>query len=121
MATIKYTIPHIPPSLNKYAGRENTWEYRRDKKLWIDLIACYCRQKPREALKRVSVRILYYFPTKTRHDPDNYAGKFILDGLTHAGIIFDDSFDCIRLSLAGGYDKHNPRTEIEISEVEEWS
>lgn len=40
----------------------------------------------------------------------------ILDGLVKAGIIADDSFDCIRLSIAAGYDKTNPRTEITIIE-----
>lgn len=25
---MKITIPEIPPSLNKYAGRANAWDYR---------------------------------------------------------------------------------------------
>ena len=49
-----------------------------------------------------------------RHDPDNYSGKFILDGLREAGIIEDDSFSNIELQLCGSYDKENPRTEIEV-------
>ena len=54
------------------------------------------------------------FGSKRRHDPDNYCGKVILDGLTQNGIIADDSFNNIELVLKGSYDKDNPRTEIEI-------
>ncbi len=51
------------------------------------------------------VRITYFFRTKQRHDPDNYNGKFILDGLREAGIIEDDSFSNVELQLCGSYDK----------------
>ena len=112
-----YTIPDIPPSLNKYAGRENVWAYRADKKQWEALCAAYCRPKPSEPIKKCVVRITYFFRTKQRHDPDNYSGKFILDGLREAGIIEDDSFSNVELHLCGSYDKENPRTEIMIMEV----
>ena len=46
---------------------------------------------------------------------DNYSGKFILDGLVSAGIIQDDSFQCIDLRLKADYDKKNPRTEVEVA------
>lgn len=111
-----YIIPAIPPSTNKYAGRENVWEYRKLKQQWKDMICLICREKPPNPLERATVKITYFFPTKTRHDPDNYAGKMILDGLTAAKIIKDDSFDCIELVLRGDYDKDNPRVEIEITE-----
>lgn len=112
-----YTVPDIPPSLNKYAGRENVWAYRADKKQWEALCAVYCRPKPSETIKKCVVRITYFFRTRQRHDPDNYNGKFILDGLREAGIIEDDSFKNVELQLCGAYDKENPRTEIMIKEV----
>ena len=34
-----YAIPDIPPSLNKFARRENVWAYRADKKHWEALCA----------------------------------------------------------------------------------
>ena len=111
-----YTIPDIPPSLNKYAGRENVWAYRADKKQWEALCAAYCRPKPDIPIKKCVVRITYFFRTRQRHDPDNYSGKFILDGLREAGIIEDDSFSNVELQLCGAYDKENPRTEIMIME-----
>ena len=80
-----YTIPDIPPPLNKFAGRENVWAYRADKKQWEALCAAYCRPKPSEPIKKCVVRITYFFRTRQRHDPDNYNGKFILDGLRCAG------------------------------------
>lgn len=86
---MKITIPEIPPSLNKYAGRMNGWEYRAEKQRWIGLMRAYCKkQKP---MDKAIVTITYYFPTRHRHDPDNYNGKMLMDGLTDRGVIADDS------------------------------
>lgn len=112
-----YTIPLIPPSENKYKGRENHWQYRKDKQEWESLIALLCKPKPKEPIAKSKLTLTYYFPTKIRHDPNNYSGQFITDGLVKAGIIQDDSFECIQLVLQGGYDKQKPRTEIEVIEL----
>lgn len=111
----RYTIDEVPPSNNKFIGRLNRWDYQNEKKRWAKLIWLKCRPKPDKPLDKVEVKITYFFKTKTRRDPDNYSGKFILDGLTGAGILKDDSFDNIILELEGRYDKNNPRTEIEIT------
>lgn len=113
---MKIVIPQIPPSLNKFAGRKNEWEYREQKKYWKDLI-CVSTKRPKEPIEKARVTITYFFPTRIRRDPDNYNGKFIMDGLTAAGIIKDDSFSCIELVLKGAYDKAKPRTEIEVTEL----
>ncbi len=115
---MKYIINEIPPSNNKFIGRTNRWEYQKVKKQWAELILFLCSPKPKTPIKKSVVRIKYYFKTRVRHDPDNYSGKMILDGLVKAGIIEDDSFGNITLELSGGYDKENPRTEIEIVEIE---
>ena len=114
---MKYIIPEIPPSNNKFIGRNARWEYQEIKKYWEELIFYTCRPRPDKPFKKAVVTLTYYFPTKIRHDPDNYAGKLILDGLVRAGIIVDDSFDHVQLGLCGGYDKANPRTEIEVEEI----
>lgn len=114
---MKYVIPSIPPSNNQYIGRMNRWEYQQVKKEWADLIALYCRPRPKQAVGRAVVTLTYYFRDRRRRDPDNYSGKMVLDGLTKAGIIIDDSFDCIDLRLSGRYDKDNPRLEIMIEEA----
>ena len=109
-----------PPSLNQFAGRENSWEYRKAKSYWTQLVWAACRaskDRPAAPYKKADVEIMYYFPTRGRHDPDNYAGKFLLDGLTKAGVIADDSFGHVQLHLAGDVDKRQPRTVITIREV----
>jgi len=111
---LKIIIDRIPPSLNQFAGRKNDREYQALKRGWKELVFYTCKQQRYETLKNAIVTITYFFPTRARHDPDNYAGKLIMDGLTAAGVIEDDSFDCIELRLRGGYDKMNPRTEIEV-------
>ncbi|MCH5323987.1 MAG: RusA family crossover junction endodeoxyribonuclease [Eubacterium sp.] len=117
--TYRYTIDRIPPSNNKYIGRNARWEYGKVKSEWAQLIKCCCRPVPKAPLKKAVVELTYYFPDRKRRDPDNYSGKMILDGLVRAGILVDDSFDCIILSIRAGYDKKNPRTEITITEVDD--
>ena len=56
-----YTIPDIPPSLNKFAGRENVWAYRADKKQWQALCAVYCRPKPSEPIKSALSELHIFF------------------------------------------------------------
>lgn len=117
---MKIVIPDIPPSNNKYLGKgKSIHVYRRDKEEWCNTVGWAVKAAGwrREPIPKAEVRITYFFPTRTRRDPDNYSGKFLLDGLREAGVIKDDSFDNIRLVLTGGYDKQNPRTEIEIAEV----
>lgn len=113
---LRYRLPAIPPSNNKFIGRENRWEYQRTKKEWARMTALVCSPKPPEPIRRAVVRLTYHFSDGRRRDPDNYSGKMILDGLVRAGIIADDSFCCIDLQLAAVYDKGG-YTEITIEEV----
>lgn len=114
---LEYTIPYVPPSLNQFAGRGNTWEYRALKKRWAELAVIYCRPRPQEPIERAIVTLTYHFADARRRDPDNYAGKMILDGLVRAGILLDDSFNNIELRLRQGEpDRQNQRTVIEIEE-----
>lgn len=112
----KYSIPAIPPSNNRFAGRQNHWEYREQKKQWQDMISACCAPVPPEPIESAVVTLTYYFPTRVRRDPDNYSGKFILDGLVRKCILLDDSFKNVELVLRGDYDKSRPRTEIEVTE-----
>lgn len=118
MKEIKIVIPEIPPSNNKYMGNSHNFnEYRREKQKWEWLVRASVRKKPNKAIQKAIVKIIYYFPDKRRRDPDNYSGKFILDGLVKSKILKDDSFDNIDLILKGKHDKKNPRTEVIIKEV----
>lgn len=117
------TLKGTPPSLNKFAGRLNTWDYRSEKEHWTaavyiaaqnEMRRSGARKKPPELAR---VEISYYFPDRKRRDPDNYAGKFLLDGLTKAGAIMDDDFRHIQLSVEGHCDKDRPRTIIKVTEI----
>lgn len=119
---MRITLRGCPPSLNQFAGRENSWEYRKAKSYWTQLVWATCRaskERPAEPYKLADVEIMYYFSTRGRHDADNYAGKFLLDGLTKAGVIVDDDLAHIHLDIKqGGVDKRQPRTVITVREVE---
>lgn len=113
----EYVIPCIPDSLNKFIGRKNVWEYRELKQCWAQWVAMYCRPKPEKPIEHAIVTLTYHFANKARRDPDNYAGKMILDGLVRAGILVDDSFAHIELRLKQGETaKHHQRTVIVIEE-----
>lgn len=117
MRYVKLTLQGIPPSINRFAGKENAWEYRNTKQEWTNVV--YLKAKAahlQHPFERATVNLLYFFPDNRRHDPDNYAGKFLLDGLTKAGVIKDDDFRHINLVIAGDVDRKNPRTEIIVTE-----
>lgn len=116
---LKFTIKDIPPSNNKYLGNNRSRHiYADDKEMWEWLVFAAIGDKaPLKPFKRAEVTLVYYFKTRTRRDPDNYSGKFLMDGLVKAKVIKDDSFECVDLRLKGKYDKKNPRTEIIIREI----
>lgn len=121
MRSIKLTLRGVPPSLNRFAGRVNAWQYRAEKEWWTDAVQWAIKAqgcKPTRPFNQSSVTIAYYFPDRRRRDPDNYSGKLLLDGLTRGGVIVDDSFSHITLTVTGAVDKKSPRTEIIVRGVE---
>ncbi len=113
---IEIILEDIPPSLNKFAGRKNVYEYRELKRLWKDWVYLKSQSvRPSVPLEDVIVHLHYIFPTKLRRDADNYNGKLILDGLVAAGIIKDDCFGTIDLKLSASHKKNVKKTIIHIS------
>ncbi len=112
---LHYTITEIPPSNNEFIGRNVRWAYQNEKRRWAQLIRFACLPKPHIPLPKAVVKLVYHFKDNHRRDPDNYSGKMILDGLVRAGILKDDSFNCIKLQLEAAYDKGG-YTEIFIEE-----
>ncbi len=116
---IKIIVNDIPPSNNKFIGRNARWEYQAEKQKWHWLIKSKIKERPKQPYKKSVVKITYYFKSKVRRDPDNYSGKMLLDPLVRDGILQDDSFYNVELILKAFVDKENPRTEIEIIEIKE--
>ena len=109
------TIKNVPPSLNRFVGRKNVWEYRKAKAEWTDTVYNACvADKPDKPPPFALVSITYTFPDRRRRDGDNLA-KFILDGLTRAGWITDDDLRHISLIQTGRYEKGVSRTEISVT------
>lgn len=116
---MKIVINDIPPSNNKFMGKTYNYNvYQRLKENWHWLIKGAIKERPQKPLNKAIIHITYFFKDKRRRDPDNYSGKMLLDPLVREGILADDSFDNITLILSAGYDKSEPRTEIEIRSVE---
>jgi len=65
--------------------------------MWANVVAISVKEQSIQPVTRISQIYEFYFQTKVRHDPDNYAAcaKWINDGLVHAGILPDDNFDYI--------------------------
>lgn len=117
---MKITVKNTPPSLNKFMGRKNEWDYRAAKTNWTRAVlyaARAAKDRPEQPLEKAFVRIDYFFKTAVRHDADNYCGKFLLDGLTKAKVIADDDFGHISLTVHGHIDRENPRTEITVTRM----
>lgn len=113
---MKIVIPKIPPTINKYIGRSNIWEYQKDKKQYHELVRLLTVGfSPK--YEKCKIRVTYYFKDKRRHDPSNY-DKFLLDGLVEANIIKDDNYEVIEeFTTIGEYDKDKPRVEVQIIET----
>lgn len=116
---MKIVINEIPPSNNKYMGKTyNYHQYQKEKEHWHWLIKCAIKERPKKPIEKAIIHITYYFKDKRSRDPDNYSGKMLLDPLVREGVLIDDSFSVVTLVLSAGYDKNEPRTEIEIESEE---
>lgn len=108
----------VPPSMNQFNGRTNVQVYRAVKADWTDRVTWQARaRRPKRPFERAEVLIEYQFQDNRRRDPDNYSGKFILDGLTKGGIIRDDSFQHISLTVRAKPTPGPAETTITIREV----
>lgn len=117
--SVKFEVPGIPPSLNRFAGRRTEHEYRAEKEAWTQTVMILARRcRVPEPFKKATVTLEYFFPDNRRRDPDNYCGKLLLDGLTRGDVIEDDSMDHINLIIGkGGVDPKHPRVVISVVEV----
>ena len=111
------TIYDIPPSLNVIQNMH--WMKRNSlKKMWHMLVYSAWVDSKKPKFDKVEVELTYYFKTKHKRDYDNYAGKWLLDGLKGCAIE-DDNQDIVQSLTLNKFchDKENPRTEILIKEI----
>lgn len=110
-------VPGIPPSLNDWM-RWHPMARHQENIAWKKKVAMCClvaRAKPMAG--PVQVTLTYFFPTRQHRDLDNYAGKFILDGL-RPSVISDDSSDVVRsLVIRFEHDPTNPRVEVVVERL----
>ena len=100
---------HRPPARNRLAQE---WEQRVG-------VAARAAGLHRLNIHRARVTLRYRFPDTRRRDPDNYSGKFILDGLVRAGVLQDDSFDHVVLQIVRGEPVPGGAVEIVVEALEE--
>lgn len=110
---MKLIIRPVPPTINKYIGRSNIWQYQQEKKEYTKLVKMQTIGiNPK--IKECTMKITFYYKNRIRRDSHNYL-KHLLDALVDAEIIEDDNDNVIKeLTIIGKIDKDNPRVEIDI-------
>lgn len=133
MADHKFIIKGTLPGLNEYLKAERKFyrnangratssgnEMKRDYQMLISN-AIRLQLKKLKIKKPIYLSYYYYEPNRKR-DHDNVAGvahKFIQDALVQCGIIENDGWDnIVGFSDQFFLDRHNPRIEVVIQEVE---
>jgi len=121
-------IPGRLPSMNdiidgsktliRVRGKRRTYQYTKDKQWFSGKIADLCHLQRLVPMAKVGVQVVFREKRISR-DPDNIiAGiKFILDGLTKAGVIRDDSFQYVK-AISFGFEAEAEENQIIVS-VEE--
>lgn len=114
-------VQGIPPALNKYQ-RMHFHQLHNEHKKWSQIIWADINVQGIQPVKgKVRMTFSFFFPTKVRHDPDNYStcAKFLMDSLVDHGILVDDSFSFIdELKIRQGGNSKPGRIEITIEEIE---
>ena len=104
----------IPPSLNEWMVMPR-FKMNARKQAWKEFGAWTVKYYNLEnrKLDKCKIVIEYFFPTKHRHDADNFTPKNLFDSFTVSGLLIDDDFDHVEsLTIKGNYSKEDPRTEI---------
>lgn len=127
-----FTVPGTLPGLNDYLKAERKFTRRggsahsvgNDMKQENQMLICNAIRMKLKRLKiqrPVHISYRFYEPNR-RRDLDNIAGvahKFIQDSLVRCGVLENDGWDQITgFSDAFFVDRHNPRIEVIIREVE---
>jgi hypothetical protein len=90
-ATVVFTVPLSPPSVNHYKlpNRQGGWRLSREAQAFKDAVCVLGRQFQAPPAPYF-VTLIYGFGPKAQIDVDN-AAKLVLDGLEAAGLVSNDS------------------------------
>ncbi len=112
------------PTLNEIidASKSHFAAYMDAKEVYTNIVITECIKYPRPPLltKPIKAHFLWYRENR-RFDPDNVAAgqKYIFDGLVKGRVLKGDGWKHIKsISHAFKVDKHNPRVEVTLTEVE---
>ena len=111
-------LPHLNKVIRLSKGH---WSgYSKDKKQWTEKVAWEAVAQNVTQVTDPAYIAFEWFTKDRRVDPDNvrFAAKYILDGLTKARVLPDDSMRWIRgFKDYFAVDKENPRVQVTLSEV----
>lgn len=111
------------PIENPYHPSTNRWMIMRRpemnalKQKWKDFIVWMINDLGYKDMKinDCEIEVTTYRKINRAFDLDNTTIKFIQDGFVESGLLVDDNYKILKkLTLIGGVDKNNPRTEIVI-------
>jgi Holliday junction resolvase RusA-like endonuclease len=113
MATVRFTVPLVPPSVNHYVRHTNDGQHilTPEAIAFKDAVAIFSGGE-HLAAKRYAVNLAIFLGKGQRGDIDNFP-KCVLDGLKDYVIGSDAAVKRLLVDL--DRDAHNPRTEIEVS------
>jgi Holliday junction resolvase RusA-like endonuclease len=113
MATVRFTVPLVPPSVNHYKlpSRDGGYYLTPEATAFKDAVALLSGGQHLVA-KRYAVNLAIYLGRGQRGDIDNFP-KCVLDGLKDYVIGSDAAVKRLLIDL--DRDAHNPRTEIEVA------
>ena len=114
MRQLKLEFDEIPPGLNEVIHLcSGHWgNYSKVKAYWKELVRLKTLRSPK--FKTVDIEVTLTFPTRAKHDKDNFYAcyKFLLDGLC---CIEDDNCDVVQnIKLNFAYEKGVKKTEVII-------
>lgn len=111
-------IPTTPPSINKYIGRTNIFQYQKEKKEFQYLAKlATLKDKPKQPFKKCKIDITYQFKDKRKRDTNNY-DKWVMDFLVESGFIEDDNIFVIEETTTRGITNKDGKTIIKIIGVD---
>jgi Holliday junction resolvase RusA-like endonuclease len=119
----KYPKRHVLPIESAISKSLNQWmimnrqKMNHEKQKWKDFgiwLIDFCGFNNLK-IKKCKIIIEYFFADRRKRDADNYLPKNLLDAFVEAGLLSDDSFNCVEaLTILGNYSKNSARTEINI-------